>query len=136
MWFGLGRGTIIALTILFRDFSDHRQHGHGREAGRSDSDPGRRVPSAPANANLRTVILPASVPAIAAGLRLGIGRALIGTVVGEFFGANAGLGFRIAIYGTEMNISNMFVPVVVVIIGVSLTRACGCWKTDLNAGRS
>ena len=45
------------------------------------------------------VIVPASLPMVIAGLRLGIGRALTGVVVGELFGATAGLGFSIAYYG-------------------------------------
>jgi NitT/TauT family transport system permease protein len=41
------------------------------------------------------VILPYTIPSILAGLRLGVGRGLIGTFVAEMFGATAGLGFLI-----------------------------------------
>ena len=41
------------------------------------------------------ILLPSALPFIVAGLRLGIGRGLIGVVVGEFFGARAGLGYLI-----------------------------------------
>ena len=41
------------------------------------------------------VLIPAALPFIVAGLRLGIGRGLVGVVVGEFIGARAGLGFLI-----------------------------------------
>src|SRR4051812_23339227 len=43
------------------------------------------------------VQLPAAIPFIMSGLRLGIGRALTGVVVGELFFATAGLGFMISI---------------------------------------
>jgi ABC-type nitrate/sulfonate/bicarbonate transport system permease component len=41
------------------------------------------------------VLIPSALPFIVAGLRLGIGRGLVGVVVGEFIGARAGLGFLI-----------------------------------------
>jgi NitT/TauT family transport system permease protein len=40
----------------------------------------------------RLVVLPNSLPFIAVGLRLAIGRAVLGVVVAEFFGAQDGLG--------------------------------------------
>ncbi len=43
------------------------------------------------------VQIPASIPFIISGLRLGVGRALTGVVVGELFFATAGLGFMISI---------------------------------------
>ena len=43
------------------------------------------------------VQLPAAIPFIVSGLRLGVGRALTGVVVGELFFATAGLGFMISI---------------------------------------
>ena len=137
MWFGLGRGTIIALTFLFATFPIIAN----TVTGVKQVDPilirAARAFGAGELQIFWQIILPSSIPAIAAGLRLGLGRAMIGTVVGEFFGANAGLGFRIAIYGTEMNISNMFAPVVVVmIIGVSLIQGLRLIEDRLERWRS
>jgi len=50
------------------------------------------------------VLMPAALPFLLTGIRLAIGRAIVGVVVGELFGANAGLGYLI-IYG--QNIFNM-----------------------------
>jgi len=41
------------------------------------------------------VLIPSALPFIVAGLRLAIGRGLVGVVVGELFGARAGLGFLV-----------------------------------------
>ena len=41
------------------------------------------------------VLIPSALPFIVAGLRLGVGRGLVGVVVGELFGARAGLGFLV-----------------------------------------
>src|SRR5665213_683031 len=43
-------------------------------------------------------VLPASLPLVLAGFRIGLSRALIGVVLGEMFSSNAGLGFRMTVY--------------------------------------
>lgn len=43
----------------------------------------------------RSVVLPATVPFIVTGLRIGVARALIGVVVGELYAATDGLGVMI-----------------------------------------
>ena len=48
------------------------------------------------------VSLPSAVPFILAGLKLGIGRGLIGVVVAELFGSRAGLGRLIAPVGRRL----------------------------------
>jgi ABC-type nitrate/sulfonate/bicarbonate transport system permease component len=68
------------------------------------------------------IILPASVPYMMTGLRLGIGRAIIGMVVSEFFTAITGLGAVIVKYGNQYDTASMFVPIyVLMLLGVSLT---------------
>ncbi len=45
---------------------------------------------------MKIVVLPNSLPYIIAGLRLAIGRAILGVVVGEFFGSDQGIGYLMA----------------------------------------
>ncbi len=59
----------------------------------------------------RTLILPGSVPFIITGLRLGVGRALIGVVVGELYAAQAGIGFLISVAGNSFQTDKVFVGV-------------------------
>ena len=47
----------------------------------------------------RSVVLPSTVPFILTGLRLAVGRALIGVMVGELYAATAGIGFMITVAG-------------------------------------
>lgn len=69
------------------------------------------------------VAFPAALPMIMAGWRLGAGRALIGVIVGEMFGANAGLGFRISYYGARIQTDNLFAPLALVILtGLVITQ--------------
>jgi NitT/TauT family transport system permease protein len=69
---------------------------------------------------LRKVILPGSVPTLIAALKMNIGLALVGVVVGEFQSANAGLGFLI-INGSQifkMNIVMTSITVLAIISSV------------------
>ena len=60
------------------------------------------------------VIVPAAMPFILAGIRLAIGRALIGMIIAEFLVGLAGLGYLIIVYQNTFRIDKMFVPVIVV----------------------
>jgi NitT/TauT family transport system permease protein len=60
------------------------------------------------------VIVPAAMPFIFTGIRLAIGRALIGMIVAEFLVGLAGLGYLIIVYQNTFRIDKMFVPVIVV----------------------
>jgi ABC-type nitrate/sulfonate/bicarbonate transport system permease component len=57
------------------------------------------------------VLIPSALPFIVAGLRLGIGRGLVGVVVGEFIGARAGLGYLIFRSSQGFEIDAMWVGV-------------------------
>src|SRR5205814_223919 len=59
------------------------------------------------------VIVPSAIPYVLAGVRLGIGRGLIGMIVAEFFIGLVGLGFLIISYENVFRIDRMFVPVIV-----------------------
>jgi NitT/TauT family transport system permease protein len=68
------------------------------------------------------VSLPSALPFIFAGLRLGIGRGLIGVVVAELFGARAGLGQLISQSAETFNMPNLFAGVTVLAVaGIAMT---------------
>jgi ABC-type nitrate/sulfonate/bicarbonate transport system permease component len=62
------------------------------------------------------VIIPSSIPFVLAGIRLAIGRGLIGMIVSEFFIGLVGLGYLILQYGNVFRIDKMFVPVITVAV--------------------
>ena len=64
----------------------------------------------------RRVILHAAVPFFIAGIRLGLGRALVGVVVAEMFTALAGLGYMVVFYGNTFRTAELFVPIVVLAV--------------------
>jgi NitT/TauT family transport system permease protein len=68
------------------------------------------------------LILPSVLPYVVTGLRLAIGRALIGVIVAEFYTSLSGLGDLIETSANNFETARMFVPIVVVaLLGVVLT---------------
>jgi NitT/TauT family transport system permease protein len=68
------------------------------------------------------VLLPFALPYIIAGIRLAIGRGLIGMIIAEFYTTISGLGFMITKYANIFAMDKTFVPVIVLmVLGVSLT---------------
>ena len=66
---------------------------------------------------------------IIAGLRLGVGRAIIGVVVAEFFGTRAGLGYLILTSSQLFDTSALFVAVVI-LAGVGVLSVVGLQKLE------
>ena len=61
----------------------------------------------------KSVVLPSTVPFILTGLRLGVGRALIGVMVGELYAATAGIGFMITVAGATFQTDKVFVGILI-----------------------
>ncbi len=76
----------------------------------------------------RSVVFPSTVPFILTGLRLGVGRALVGVLVGELYAATAGIGFMITVAGATFQTDKVFVGILIfatsgVILTTILDRA-------------
>jgi ABC-type nitrate/sulfonate/bicarbonate transport system permease component len=71
----------------------------------------------------KTVALPSSVPNLLTGLRLGLGHALIGIVVGEMYGASAGIGFMMQTAGATFQTDKVMVGIVIIAAaGMGMTQ--------------
>ena len=124
LWFGLGNGaklfivTILAVfPILINTIAGVRNvPPQFIELGNSFAANEREI--------FAKIILPSALPYMMTGLRLGIGRAIIGMVVAEFFTAITGLGALIVKYGNQYDTATMFVPIfVLMLLGVTLSTA-------------
>jgi NitT/TauT family transport system permease protein len=73
------------------------------------------------------VSLPSAVPFILAGLKLGIGRGLIGVVVAELFGSRAGLGQLIQQSSETFRMPELFAGVVVLAVAGIVMTAGFTW---------
>ena len=70
------------------------------------------------------IILPTSLPYVLSGLRLGVGRAMVGVVVGEIYASAAGIGYLINVSGASFQTDRVFVGILVIaVVGLLLTWA-------------
>jgi ABC-type nitrate/sulfonate/bicarbonate transport system permease component len=89
----------------------------------------------------KSVVLPSTIPFILSGLRLGLGRAIVGVMVGELYAATAGIGFMITVAGATFQTDKVFVGVLIFaltgMIGMELlTRVEGRfskWRPKVGA---
>lgn len=96
IWLGLGIGSKVALAavlvffnVFFNAFQGAREVDHGLVANARQLGAGRA-------AVLFHVVVPSALTWIIASLRVAFGLAVTGAVVGEFLGAQQGLGILIA----------------------------------------
>ncbi|HXX25815.1 MAG TPA: ABC transporter permease [Pseudolabrys sp.] len=91
---------------------------------------------------LRRIILPATLPYIMAGIRLAVGRAVVGMVIAEFFTTISGLGAVIINSANNFDTATMFVPIIVLMVmAIGLNSLIGVverwvapWQAEI-AGR-
>ena len=91
----------------------------------------------------KSVVLPSTIPFILTGLRLAVGRALIGVMVGELYAATAGIGFMITVAGATFQTDKVFVGVLIFAIsGMVLTdlidrieRRFDKWRPKVGAAQ-
>ncbi|MDO9413503.1 MAG: ABC transporter permease [Pseudolabrys sp.] len=70
------------------------------------------------------IILPGALPFIITGLRLAIGRGLIGMVLADLYTAISGIGYLIVRTASTYEVDKMFVPIVTLgLLGVGITAA-------------
>jgi NitT/TauT family transport system permease protein len=108
IWFGIGVESKIAVVFLGAIFAvlintaagvrnlDANLIKVARSFGASDLQ------------LFRTIALPGSVPFILTGLRLGIGHALTGVIVGELVAAQFGVGQMMAVAGATFQSAKVF----------------------------
>lgn len=65
------------------------------------------------------VILPSSVPTILSNMKVNIGLALVGVIIGEFLAARRGLGYLI-IYGTQVFQLNMVITSIIILCIIAM----------------
>ena len=72
---------------------------------------------------LQKVIFPAASLGVLTGLRLAVGRGIIGVVIGEFFGSRGGLGFLLVQYSMAFRTARtMSVVLLLAVIGVTANQ--------------
>ncbi|TAL79606.1 MAG: ABC transporter permease [Burkholderiaceae bacterium] len=122
LWFGIGIASKVVVVFLMAVFPILISTAAGiRNTDAAFIDVARSF-GASRTQIVRKVQMPASIPFIATGIRLAIGRAVVGVVVGELFGAYAGLGFLVFTAGQTFDAPALFLGVFLLsVTGVGLT---------------
>lgn len=124
LWFGLGASSRIAIVflsglfpVLLNTFSGVRTVSAGLvDIGRAYGAGEGKI--------FTKIIVPAALPFIMAGIRLAVGRALIGIITAEMFTAVTGLGALLIRYSSALATDKFFVPVIfLALLGVLLSGA-------------
>jgi ABC-type nitrate/sulfonate/bicarbonate transport system permease component len=137
VWLGFGFTTVIAIAFLLTVIP----MAVNTFAGVRTVDPSIvcavRVFGGSKKDVILKAVLPASLPMVLAGARIGLSRALIGVVLGEMFSSNAGLGFRMTVYAAHLRTADVFVPLVAfVIIGVITTQLAILLESRLQSWKT
>jgi NitT/TauT family transport system permease protein len=142
LWFGLGFTVKAAVIFLVSVFPVCINTWLGvKSVPKTLIDVGKSLVASDA-VILRRIVLPATLPYIMAGIRLAVGRAVVGMVIAEFFTTISGLGAIIINSANNFDTATMFVPIVVLMIlaiGLNwligwLERVIAPWQAEI-AGR-
>jgi NitT/TauT family transport system permease protein len=116
LWMGVGdtlKITIVALAAIF-PVSVNTMVGV-RDVSAQFTEPARSM-NATESQLLWKIILPATFPFIAAGLKLGLGRALTTVIVAEFFVSVSGLGGILHATSSSYQMAKMFAPAIILAV--------------------
>jgi NitT/TauT family transport system permease protein len=121
LWFGFKVPAKVIIVFLFMVFPVLLNTYEGvKNVDRNLQEVARSFCSSESQL-WRHLIIPSAVPFIVAGVRLAIGRGLVGMIVAEFYTSITGLGYMIVRYANALETDKLFVPIVVVmILGVGL----------------
>ena len=142
LWFGLGLWTKVVIVFIGALFpilintyegvrnSDRLLINVVRSFGAKEWDVARLV------------VIPNAMPYIVAGLRLAIGRAVLGVVVAEFFGSESGLGVMMVQAAGRYQVDVVFAGLIIfAVLSLAMTAAVqmlenrlGRWRPQQSGG--
>jgi len=123
IWFGIDIWAKIAIIFLSSVFPILVNTMTGVRTMERDFVKVARSFGASDGQLFKTVALPSSVPNLLTGVRLGLGHALIGIVVGEMNGASAGIGYMMTVAGATFQTDKVMVGIIIIAgAGMALTQ--------------
>ena len=127
VWFGLGMESKVAIAAIITFIVAFLQSYKGTQ--QIDSDLIRLMQSLGARPLqiFRIIVVPGSLPWVVAALRLNVGFALIGAVVGEYISAEEGLGHQVYYAGQLYNLNSVWVGIFSLMIMALMLEAVVSW---------
>ena len=127
VWFGLGMESKIAIAAIITFIVAFLQAHKGTQ--QIDSDLIRLLQSLGAKPLqiFRIIVVPGSLPWIVSALRLNVGFALIGAVVGEYISAEEGLGHKVYYSGQLYDLNSVWVGIFSLMIMALMLEVVVSW---------
>ncbi len=127
VWLGLGISSKIAVVFLSSFFLVFFNTYSGLLGVNEEFVRLARLMGASWIHTLGRVVLPAAAPQIFIGLKTAVPYAVIGAVIGEYIGANEGLGFFILYASQTYDVPSLFAGIILLVsivfaVNVGLTR--------------
>lgn len=137
VWFGFGLGgrvTVVFLSSFFPILIN--TYAGVRDAPGPLLEVARSLGVTSELGLLRRVIIPSAVPFILAGVRLSIGRGVVGMAVAEVYLRLGGIGALIVQYGAVFRTDYVIAAIIPLpILGIGLTRLSALLESRLQAWR-
>ena len=136
-WFGVGNLTLVIFVFVSAVFPQLLTVEAGAKEADSFLVEVARSLGGTKREILFTVVLPSALPYVIAGLRVAVGRALVGIIVGQLLIVATGIGYMFQFYGETLSLAKYFAPLIVIAaLAVALNRGVNWaehvlipWKT-------
>jgi ABC-type nitrate/sulfonate/bicarbonate transport system permease component len=123
-WFGVGNLTLVIFVFVSAVFPQLLTVEAGAKEADSFLVEVARSLGGTKREILYTVVLPSALPYVVAGLRIAVGRALVGIIVGQLLIVATGIGYMFQFYGETLSLAKYFAPLIVVaVLAIALNRA-------------
>ena len=144
VWFGIGSESKIAFAAIYGFLPTML----ATAAGIQTIDPqlllAARSMGATLSQRLVRVIIPAAIPTVLSGLRVGGALVIVGVVVSEMLISSAGIGYLISRYRTVLESPHVFAGVLLVLLMAMafnaalkwVERKAAVWQTGTRAGQA
>jgi NitT/TauT family transport system permease protein len=134
LWFGLGVQSRIAVVFLFAVFVIIINTMTGvKQVDRVFVEMARSFGAREREVFFK-IILPAAMPAIMAGVRLGMGRAVKGMVTAEMLLTLTGIGAMIMQYGSSFATDSLFAVILTILMVAMITMKLVQWVDQRLTG--
>jgi NitT/TauT family transport system permease protein/taurine transport system permease protein len=115
-WFGIGSESKIAFAGLYGFFPVMLSTAAGIRTIDQQLLLAARSMGATLAQQITRVIIPASIPTVLSGLRLGGALAIIGVVVSEMLTSSAGIGYIVTRYRTVLDSPRVFAAILMILV--------------------
>ena len=142
IWIGAGLGSKIVMAVLIAFFPIIIDTATGLASADPDMVLMARSLRASRWQVLREIQFPAALPMIFSGLKVAITLAVVGAVIGEFVGAEEGLGYLILSHSARQDTAEILgcifllgaLGIVLFTVIAGLERLCVWWKPPTPEG--